>query len=66
MARNRELTVTFHIGDKQVPYGKLPDEYLDKMAERLSSVMSRYYTNHPDQYARLCEELDCRETEEAV
>ena len=52
MARkSKPLTCTFFIGDKQVD--KLPPEYLDKMAERLSLVMSRYYTAHPDEYAKL-------------
>ena len=52
MARkSKPLTCTFFIGNKQVD--KLPPEYLDKMAERLSLVMSRYYTAHPDEYIRL-------------
>lgn len=52
MARkSKPLTCTFFIGDKQVD--KLPPEYLDKMAERLSLVMSRYYTAHPDEFVRL-------------
>ena len=62
MARGKELTFTFYIGDKQVPYGKLPDEYLDKMAERLGRVMSAYYTAHPDQWIRFCEEQDRKAT----
>ena len=49
--KSKPLTSTFFIGNKQVD--KLPPEYLDKMAERLSLVMSRYYAAHPDEYARL-------------
>ena len=63
MARGKELTVTFYIGDKQVPVGKLPDEYLDKMAERLGRTMSCYYTAHPDQWVRFCDEQDQKAAE---
>ncbi len=31
------------------------------MCSRLSENMSDYYTQHPDQYARLCRELERRE-----
>lgn len=52
MARkSKPLTCTFFIGDKQVE--KLPLEYLDRMADRLSLAVSRYYTAHWDEYARL-------------
>ena len=51
MAKNKELTCTFFIGDKQVD--KLPEDYLDRMCERLSKAMSLYYTAHPDEFARL-------------
>ena len=63
MAKGKDLTFTFYIGDKQVPVGKLPDEYLDKMAERLGRVMSAYYTAHPDQWVRFCEEQDRKAAE---
>ena len=49
----KELTFTFYLKGKQVPVGRLPDEYLDEMADRLGRVMSTYYTAHPEQYLRL-------------
>ena len=57
MARKQKtLTCTFFIGDKQVD--KLPPEYVDKMCERLSLVMSRYYTAHPEEFAAMKPEND--------
>ena len=44
----KELTVTLYVGNERVE--KLSDEYLDRMAERLSESMSRYYTDHPEEY----------------
>ena len=46
--RDKGLTCTFFIGDEQVD--KLPDDYLDRMCERLSEAMSIYFTAHPEQY----------------
>ena len=34
---------------------RLPQEALDIMSERLSRTMSDYYTQHPDEFRRLCE-----------
>ena len=51
MKKQQELTVTIYIGDKQVD--KLPEEYVEKMAQRLSEVLSLYYTAHPDEFAKL-------------
>lgn len=45
--KNTKLTVTFHIGGKQVD--ELTEEQLDRMAERLSETMSAYYTAHPEE-----------------
>ena len=45
------LTVTFHIGGKQVE--ALTEEQLEKMSERLSETMSTYYTAHPDEYRKI-------------
>ena len=42
---NKKLTVTLHIGGKQIE--KLTDEQVGKMAERLSETMSRFYTANP-------------------
>ena len=51
--RGKPLTCTFYIGDKQVD--KLPDDYLERMAERLSERMSLYYSNHPEKYLKFIE-----------
>lgn len=52
MAR-KAITVQLYIGDQ--PVDRLPEEYLDRMMERLSESMSRYYTDHPDEFQRLKE-----------
>ena len=49
--KNTPLTVTFHIGGKQVD--KLSAEQSERMAERLTEVMSVYYTTHPEEYKRI-------------
>ena len=52
MARkDQKLTCTFFVGGKQVD--KLSPEHLDKMAERLSKVMSLYYTANIEEYKQL-------------
>ena len=48
---NKPLTVTFHIGGRQID--KLTDAQCEKIAQKLSEVMSRYYSTHPDEYAKL-------------
>jgi ABC-type transporter MlaC component len=50
---NKPLTVTLHIGGKQVE--TLTEEQCEKMAQRLSETMSRYYTNHIDEYQKIKE-----------
>ena len=45
------LTVTLHIGDKQVD--KLTAEQSERMAQRLSETMSLYYTAHPEEFSKL-------------
>lgn len=49
--KDTKLTVTFHIGGKQVD--KLTDEQLDRMAQRLSEAMSIYYTSHLEEFKRI-------------
>jgi hypothetical protein len=49
--KDTKLTVTFHIGDKQID--KLTSEQADRMAERLSEAMSLYYTAHPQEFTNL-------------
>lgn len=49
--RDTKLTVTFHIGGKQVD--KLTSEQSERMAQRLSEAMSLYYTAHPQEYQEL-------------
>ena len=45
------LTVTLHIGGKQVD--KLTAEQSERMAQRLSETMSLYYTAHSEEYSKL-------------
>lgn len=49
--KSKELTVTLFIGDKQID--KLTPEQCERMAERLSQTMSRYYTANPTEYNQL-------------
>lgn len=49
--RDTKLTVTLHIGNERIE--KLTAEQVQRMAERLSDVMSTYYTAHPDEFAKL-------------
>lgn len=49
--KETKLTVTFHIGGKQVD--KLTEEQKERMAHRLSEAMSTYYTAHPEEYAKI-------------
>ena len=52
MARKEEkLTCTFFVGGKQVD--KLTPEQCERMAQRLSEVMSLYYTAHPEEYLQI-------------
>lgn len=49
--KNKELTVTLHVGGKQVE--TLTPEQRERMAQKLSEVMSLYYSNHPDEYIKI-------------
>ncbi len=49
--KTKPLTVTLHIGGKQVD--TLTEEQREKMAQKLSEVVSRYYSLHPDEYLKL-------------
>lgn len=49
--KSRGLTVTLFIGNKQVD--KLTAEQQERMAERLSKTMSRYYSSHPSEYQQI-------------
>ena len=49
--RKDKLTVTLHIGGKQVD--KLTSEQCERIAEKLSDTMSIYYTAHPEEYLKL-------------
>lgn len=46
--KNTKLTVTLHIRGKQVE--SLTHEQRERMTERLTDVMSKYYTVHPEEY----------------
>ena len=48
---NKPLTVTLHIGGKQVE--TLTDEQRECIAQRLSEVVSLYYSSHLDEYQKL-------------
>ncbi len=48
---NKPLTVTLHIGGNRID--KLTDEQTEKIAQRLSDVMSRYYTAHISEYQKI-------------
>ena len=52
--RGKKLTCTFFVGETQVD--KLSPEHLDKMAQRLSKVMSLYYTANIEEYKQLDKE----------
>ena len=49
--KGKELTVTLFIGDKQID--KLSAEQQERMAEKLSETMSRYYNTHPSEYTEM-------------
>lgn len=48
---NKPLTVTLHIGGKQVD--KLTAEQCEQISKRLSETMSLYYTSHRDEYQKI-------------
>ena len=48
---NKPLTVTLHIGGKQVE--SLTDEQIERMAQNLSKAMSRYYSSHIEEFKKL-------------
>lgn len=49
--KNTPLTVTLHIGGKQVK--RLTDEQCERMAGRLSETMSLYYTNNISEFKKM-------------
>lgn len=49
--KGEKLGFALFYGGKQVD--RLPQEALDRISERMSRVMSEYYSQHPDEYARL-------------
>lgn len=63
MARKEKLlTCTFFVGGKQVD--RLTPEQLDKMAQRLGEVMSKYYTAHPEEYKMLKQERNSNDVQQ--
>lgn len=48
MARSKPLTVVLYYKGEQVE--TLPQEARDRISERLTEVMSTYYTAHPEEY----------------
>ena len=51
MPKQKPLTVTLHIGGKQVE--SLTDEQAERMAQKLSEVMSIYYTANPSEFKKI-------------
>lgn len=49
--KSKPLTVTLHIGGKQVD--TLTAEQRERVAQKLSEVVSRYYSQHPEEYLKL-------------
>ena len=49
--KNAPLTVTLHVGGKQVD--KLTEQQCERLSDRLSETMSRYYTSHSEEYKRM-------------
>jgi hypothetical protein len=49
--KDTPLTVTLHIGGKQVD--KLTSEQCERMAQKLSESMSLYYTAHPEEFKNI-------------
>ena len=49
--KDTKLTVTLHIGGKQVD--KLTPEQSERMAQRLSESMSLYYTAHLKEFENI-------------
>ena len=49
--RDTKITVTLHIGGKQVD--KLTSEQSERMAQRLSETMSLYYSKNIAEYMKL-------------
>ena len=54
--RNQPLSVTLYVGGKQVD--TLTEEQRQRLADRLSEVMSNYFTAHPDEYLKLINSLE--------
>jgi ABC-type transporter MlaC component len=49
--RGKKLTVTLHIGGKQVE--TLTEEQREKIAQKFSETLSNYYSRHPEEYKKL-------------
>ena len=49
MAKRKPLTVVLYYKGEQVD--TLPQEARDRISERLTEVMSTYYTAHPEEYS---------------
>lgn len=47
----KEITYSFYVGDKKVD--TLTQEQCDRMCQKLSEVMSLYYSQHPEEFEAL-------------
>lgn len=52
--KGKPLTVTLHIGGKQVD--SLTPEQIERMAQRLGERMSVYFSTRPEEYAKIIDE----------
>lgn len=57
--KGKPLTCTFYVGGKKVD--KLTPEQSEVVAQRFSECLSRYYTQHPDEFIKL-KSLDEKES----
>lgn len=51
MKNSKPLKVTLYIGDKQIE--ELTPDQKERLAQRLTETMSRYYAAHPEEFAAL-------------
>ena len=47
----KKLIVELYVGDQRIE--KLTEEQKERMAQRLSENMSAFYTQHPEEFAKL-------------
>ena len=53
--KSKEITVEYYMGDKQIT--EITPEQWRVMSARLTETMSRYYSEHPDEWDRIKDTL---------